>query len=47
MDKLAMNCGSGISKNCTNVKIPMTPAGFQLLMGEMVSAATFLLGAGS
>ena len=44
---LSMNCGSAVSTACTGVKIPMTPAGFQLLVGEVVAAATFLLGAGS
>ena len=44
---LTMNCGTAVSKNCTGKTIPMTPAGFQLAVGELVSAATFILGAGS
>ena len=44
---LSMNCGSSVSPACAGVTVPMTPAGFQLAVGEIVAAATFLLGAGS
>ena len=43
MADLEMNCGSGISDVCKNAKIPMTEAGFQKFVGELVGAATFIL----
>ena len=44
---LTMNCGTAVSARCQGRTIPMTPAGFQLAVGELVAAATFILGAGS
>ena len=38
-----MQCGSTISEDCEGATIPMTEAGFQLLVSEAVSIASVLL----
>ena len=38
-----MKCGTGIMDDCIGTTIPLTEAGFQLLMGEITGAGTFLL----
>ena len=38
-----MKCGSSISDTCQGTTVPMTPAGFQLIVGEVVYAASILL----
>ena len=43
MDQLEVNCGTKVSQTCEGATIPMTPVGFQILVGEAVSAITFLL----
>ena len=42
-DNMEMNCGSGIITECEKKTIPMTEAGFQKFVGEIVGAGTFLL----
>jgi hypothetical protein len=37
---MEINCGSTIITECVGVTVPYTDAGFQLFVGEAVSAAT-------
>ena len=38
-----MKCGSGVIDECVGVTMTLNETGFQLLMGEITGAATFLL----
>ena len=38
-------CGTSVSQSCAQVELPMTPAGWQLLVSEAVDAASFILSA--
>ena len=44
MDSITFNCGTAVSSTCAGLTVPMTDAGFQLFVGQLVSASTFLLG---
>ena len=38
-----MSCGSGVIDVCKGKTVPMTEAGFQRFIGELVGAGTFLM----
>lgn len=38
-----VDCGSKISTTCAGLTVPMTIAGFQDLVGEIVSSGTFMI----
>ena len=42
-DSNMFNCGSAISATCANKVIPMSRTGFQLFIGETITAFTFLM----
>ena len=39
----SLDCGAGVMEECVYARIPMTPAGFQKAVGEIVGSATFIL----
>ena len=40
---MSLNCGQSVSDACKSARIPMTEAGFQRFVGEIVGAMTFFL----